>query len=279
MKCTFSLFWTPDLILRHNLKKQRIMDKDLTFLRYADPEDLRILTDYITMNRKGNPRFNERLTTTPEYARYYPDGLNNMVDSIVEEFQYYGGNTVLNFMRGRGAGYREILCDVCHRMRVNFNRKSSVEVIEMNLLHSILIKSLEDMDTESLKELLDSLNIKTTKFDKQAMVAAVQIAIRKGGFAAYKIAVIVANAIARALLGRGLSLAANAALVRWLSVFAGPIGWAITAAWTAFDIAGPAYRVTIPAVIQIAYMRAKRDVKGLLTDDSEKGDNDKTCYE
>ena len=77
------------------------MDKDLTFLRYADPEDLRILTDYITMNRKGNPRFNERLTTTPEYARYYPDGLNNMVDSIVEEFQYYGGNTVLNFMRGR----------------------------------------------------------------------------------------------------------------------------------------------------------------------------------
>lgn len=86
MKCSFSLFWTPDLILRHNLKKQRIMDKDLTFLRYADPEDLRILTDYITMNRKGNPRFNERLTTTPEYARYYPDGLNNMVDSIVEEF-------------------------------------------------------------------------------------------------------------------------------------------------------------------------------------------------
>ena len=177
------------------------MDKDLTFLRYADSEDLRILTDYITMNRKGNPRFNERLTTTPEYARYYPDGLNNMVDSIVEEFQYYGGNTVLNFMRGRGAGYREILCDVCHRMRVNFNRKSSVEVIEMNLLHSILIKSLEDMDTASLKELLDGLNIKTTQFDKQAMVAAVQIAIRKGGFAAYKIAVIVANAIARALLG------------------------------------------------------------------------------
>ena len=169
------------------------MDKDLTFLRYADPEDLRILTDYITMNRKGNPRFNERLTTTPEYARYYPDGLNNMVDSIVEEFQYYGGNTVLNFMRGRGAGYREILCDVCHRMRVNFNRKSSVEVIEMNLLHSILIKSLEDMDTESLKELLDGLNIKTTNFKKEAMVAALQMAIRRGGFASYKIALIVAT--------------------------------------------------------------------------------------
>jgi uncharacterized protein YaaW (UPF0174 family) len=58
-------------------------------------------------------------------------------------------------------------------------------------------------------------------------------------------------------LGRGLSYAANAGLTRWLSIFAGPIGWALTAVWTAIDLAGPAYRVTIPAVIQIAYMRAK----------------------
>ena len=106
---------------------------------------------------------------------------------------------------------------------------------------------------------------------KQAMVAAIQIAIRKGGFASYRIALIVANAIARALLGRGLSLAANAALVRWLSAFAGPIGWAFTIAWTAVDIAGPAYRVTIPAVIQIAYMRTKAGVDmALLGEDSQK---------
>ena len=236
------------------------MDKDLEFLRHADSEDLRILTDYITMNKSGKPRFNEGLTSSSEYARYYPDRLNFMVDSVVNELQYYGGNTMLNVFRGRGASYRQILCDVCRRMKVNFNRKSQVEVIETNLLHSILVRTIEDMDTASLQKLLLELNIKTTNFTKQAMVAAIQIAIRKGGFASYRIALIVANAIARALLGRGLSLAANAALVRWLSAFAGPIGWAFTIAWTAFDIAGPAYRVTIPAVIHIAYMRAKAGV-------------------
>ena len=101
------------------------------------------------------------------------------------------------------------------------------------------------------------MNIPHQGFGKQAMIAAIQIAIKKGGFAAYKLAVIVANAVCRTLLGRSLSFAANATLTRWLSVFAGPIGWAITTIWTAIDIAGPAYRVTIPAVIQIAYMRTK----------------------
>ena len=35
----------------------------------------------------------------------------------------------------------------------------------------------------------------------------------------------------------------------------GPVGWVLTALWTLLDIAGPAYRVTIPAVIQITYIR------------------------
>ena len=40
-------------------------------------------------------------------------------------------------------------------------------------------------------------------------------------------------------------------------VTTGPIGWALTGAWTAFDLAGPAKRVTVPAVIQIAVLRKK----------------------
>lgn len=122
-------------------------------------------------------------------------------------------------------------------------------------------------------------SLASTLVSGYARSAAIQFAIRKGGFAAYKIAVIVANAIARALLGRGLSLAANAALTKWMSIFAGPIGWAVTVLWTVFDIAGPAYRVTIPCVVQIAYMRAKReyaaelaqpqDISELLDENSE----------
>jgi Ubiquinol-cytochrome C chaperone len=45
--------------------------------------------------------------------------------------------------------------------------------------------------------------------------------------------------------------------MRSISAFAGPVGWAVTAIWTAFDLASPAYRVTVPCVVQLAYMRQK----------------------
>ena len=59
----------------------------------------------------------------------------------------------------------------------------------------------------------------------------------------------------RATAHRGLSLAVNAGLTRWLSILAGPIGIAMTALWTTVSIAGPAYRVTMHATIQVAKMR------------------------
>ena len=232
-------------------------DADLSFLSSATNEDLKVLVDYITLGKSGSPRLTETLTGTDEYKRNYPYHLDRMTGSITDELQRFGGNTFANIFRGHGVAYRTILIDVCKKMKVSFNRNSSVEIIENCLLQHILLKTMEEMSDEDMRNLMSELNIKTTGFGKQAMMAAVQSAIRLGGFASYKIAVIVANAVARALLGRGLSFAANAALTRWIGVFAGPIGWAVTIAWTAIDIAGPAYRVTIPSVIQIAYMRVK----------------------
>ena len=237
------------------------MDQNLFFLHNADSSDLRILVDYLTKDKDGDTRWTEELTCTENYKKYYPDQLQLMCEDIAEELQLYGGNTFMNILRwGRGVEYKEILTDVCDKLNVNYNKNSSVEVIEYNLLQKILLDSLEKMSGEQLKTLMDEMNIPNQGFGKQAFIAALQFAIKRGGFSAYKMAVIVANAVSKALLGRGLALASNAALTRYLSIFAGPIGWAVTAIWTAIDIAGPAYRVTIPSVIQIAYMRTKCNI-------------------
>ena len=66
---------------------------------------------------------------------------------------------------------------------------------------------------------------------------------------------IIVNAIAKAILGRGLSLAINSGITKGLSVLVGPIGMILTALWTVYDIAGPAYRVIIPCTILIAAYR------------------------
>lgn len=241
----------------NSLKNNKVMDKDLIFLRNADGSDLKVLVDYLTKTKDGENRFTEELTMTENYKKYYPDQLQLMAEDIAEELQLYGGNTFMNILRGHGVEYRELLIDVCKKMDVNFNSKASVEMIEYNLLQKILLDSLDNMSTEDMKKLLDEMNIPNQGFGKQAFIAALQMAIKRGGFSSYKMAVIVANAVSRALLGRGLTIASNATLTRWLSILSGPIGWTVTAIWTAIDIAGPAYRVTIPAVVQVAYMRIK----------------------
>ncbi|WP_417881345.1 hypothetical protein [Vibrio sp.] len=53
--------------------------------------------------------------------------------------------------------------------------------------------------------------------------------------------------------------ATNTTVVRTASVLAGPVAWAITGVWTAIDLAGPAYSVTIPSVIHIAMLRKGQD--------------------
>ena len=214
------------------------------------------LVTYLTRTKKGKDRFTETLTVEPRYKEFQPDHVKYW-DLIAAELQHFGANTLATLFRGEGVLYRTILVEVCSRLKVNFNKKSPVEVIEMNLLMKILIDSLDKMDSQELEKVVKGLNLKTTNFTKEAVIAALQAAMRMGGFATYKIAAIVANAVAKALLNRGLSVGANAALSRWIGVFVGPIGWVLTGVWTLVDIAGPAFRVTIPAVIQVAYMRVK----------------------
>ncbi len=48
------------------------------------------------------------------------------------------------------------------------------------------------------------------------------------------------------------------AFKKTLGILAGPVGWIITGVWTAIDIAGPAYRVTVPACVLIAALRLKQ---------------------
>ena len=193
------------------------------------------------------------------YKTHYP---NHRIywDLIAAELQLFGGNTVVNMFRGTGVLYKEILINVCGKLKVNFNKDSSTPIIEMHLLNKILTDSVERMNAEQLEEVAKELNLPLShiiNLSKDAVLIALQAAIKSGGFLFYRLAAVVANNMAKFILKRGLSFGANQALTKGLSVFAGPVGWVITGIWTLYDISGAAYRVIIPAVIYVSYMRAK----------------------
>ena len=237
-------------------------DEDLEFLRSMQNTDLDTLVE-ILIGKEGSGNLTEELTSNPLYKKFYPDH-TKYIEEIMGEIQCFGSNTFATMFRGgKGVLYKEILCDVCDKVKVNYNKNSSVERIEGELFAKILEKAIEQMDSKELeqiaKEINKSANISSAMgFGKQAALAAMQGAIKAGGFASYQLALIVANAVAKQVIGRGLTFAANAGLTRALSIFAGPIGWIVTGLWTGVDLAGPAYRITMPAVIEVAYLRLRQ---------------------
>lgn len=224
-------------------------------------EELQPLVDYIqktTTNTFGK--------ATRERAYVHPQ--NRLVDDIVWEIRTFGGNSFVNAVRGDGVPYAEIVRDVSSKMKVKPSPNASLEESELALLLKILDDALKEMSPEQradLEEEFRRAGVRNPSVRAGIPIATMlaQAGIQLTGFLAYRVAVIVANAVARAVLGRGLSFAANAAFTRALGIFAGPVGWAITGIWTAIDLAGPAYRVTIPCVCHVAFLRQKHKLEDL----------------
>lgn len=233
-------------------------DSDLEFLAHMPSEDLNDLVYCLTHDKDGTVRLTEELTSAALYKRHHPDH-HKYWELISAEIQCFGGNTFATMFRGgKGVPYKEVLMDVCDKLKVNYNKESGTETIEQNMLMKILKDSIDKMSPEELKQLADSMGVKTTSgLSKEMLLGSFQTIFRMGGFKSYQLTVIVVNAILKALIGRGLSFAGGAAVTRTMAILTGPVGWVITGVWTAVDIASAAYRVTIPAVIQVAALRQK----------------------
>ena len=179
-------------------------DRDLEFLGHMESEELGDLVYCLTHDRDGSVRFTEELTTNEFYKQHYPDH-KKYWELIAAEIQCFGANTFATMLRGgKGVEYREILMDVCDKMKVNYNKDSSVEKIESNLLMKILTDALEQMSPEELKELAEATGIKNTNgITSETMVGIFQAVFRAGGFKSYQLTLVVVNAVLKTLIDRG----------------------------------------------------------------------------
>lgn len=130
------------------------------------------------------------------------------------------------------------------------------------MLSKLLEDSLENMSGREIKELCDELGMtnidKVIGENKQVLIASILTLFKAGGSHSYALAVSVADAMVKQTLGHGLSsVVGKVALKKTLGILAGPIGWVITGALVSVNLAGPAYRVTVPACVLVATLRKK----------------------
>lgn len=240
-------------------------DSDLVpLIRSAESNELSILVEYIHKD------YNQDLFLVPSFKSQNPRAEENIyegdhkiyADEIAAELQRYGGNTIVNLFRGgKGVYYIEILRDVADHLKLSYSKNDTAQFIEFQIYLKIISDAYTKMSEKERKDFLDELGLSGIGIPSSLPIMAIQTSIKISGFLAYKLSVIVANSVAKFLIGRGLSFTVNTSITKTLGAFAGPIGWAITAIWTVIDLAGPAYRVTIPCVLHVAYMRQKSLIK------------------
>ncbi|MFP3554936.1 DUF3944 domain-containing protein [Paraburkholderia sp. SIMBA_049] len=231
-------------------------DENLAFLPFCTEDELKVLARYLTHDKDGTQRITSELLERDEFKRLkgQPDQYRRSWQLIAGELQHFGGDTIVNLVRSGGVLYQEILTDVCGRMKVKFNKKNSAYDIENALLEKLVADSWEKMGAQQRAALLDSVGL-DEKLSSAAGLVALQALLQTGRFASFQISAIVAGVIADMFAGNSLAVVAGGGLGRVAGFAAGPFGIAISAALMVPAISGVAYRVTVPAVIQVAYMR------------------------
>ena len=202
------------------------------------------------------------LGTTQDELNLQMERSSTLTDAqkIADYLRKMGSNDIASLFRnGEGVMYEEIVCDVGEKLKVKgVSKDKSVGLNEELIIQHLFSDALKKMSDEERSALMRSMNL--SEKDQGAILAgtlmASQVMLNQfGGFAVYRMSVILANILARTLLGNGLNFAANAALVRGVGAFLGPIGWIASGAWLAVEIAGPAFRKTVPAIVHIAMLR------------------------
>lgn len=239
------------------------VDFDLQFLQFCENEDLRILCDILMYDNNGKIRLNESISDSDEYLASYPDNMIGIWKDLASELQKFGGNSIINVLRnGHGPSYEKVVYDVCKRMGVRgINKHDTAEEMEQKLLIYISQKAIGELSEKEIRSIMEEYHVEGYDYTRAGLISAImalQIVNRR-------LFIIVINSVMRLssqiLVGRGVMMVGMGVLSRGIGILCGPLGWALMCGWTAWDIMGPAYRVTIPAVIQVAFMRAKYQAK------------------
>ncbi len=233
-------------------------DPDLIFLKNCEQDDLRTLAEILIYDNSGKRRKSLGLASNKRYRTCYND-YQSVWDVIAGELQQLGGDSMVNLLRlGHGPLYREILLDVVKKMQIDVDTSLPVETIEMSLILKVVEEALENMSGDEKNEVVEEMKLEVEQgTTTSAIIDALRNAIRIGRNQGYQIAQIIANTITRTLLGKEPNVITYAGLARVISMFMGPVGMFSKIILTVPLISGPAYRITIPATIQVAYMRQK----------------------
>ncbi|MDN8601171.1 acidic protein MsyB [Citrobacter enshiensis] len=222
-------------------------DEDLDFLQHCSEEQLANFARLLTHNEKGKARLSGVLSHNELFKAMegHPEQHRRNWKLIAGELQHYGGDSIANKVRGHGKLYRAILLDVSKRLKLKADKEMSTFDIEQQLLENFLRNTWQKMDAGHKQEFLQAVDARVSELEELLPLLMKDSQLAKGvsHLLSSQLSQILRTHAAMNVLGHGL--------LRGVGL-GGPVGAALNGVKA---VSGSAYRVTIPAVLQIACLR------------------------
>jgi uncharacterized protein YaaW (UPF0174 family) len=238
-------------------------DDDLAFLQYCSEDDIRQLADYLMRDKDGEERIASEIASDEGFKQLYgqPDKWRKSWTLVAGELQHFGGDSLVNLFRRQGVLYKEILSDVCDKLNIKYSKKDSAYHTENLLIERLVELSWEKMSIPEREKTLASLNLSSI-LPGSPLLLVIE-AIKAGGLGSFKWSSWLAQSSTfafsnTAIAGAGMGAAAAFIGTRGAAAIGGPLAAIVL---TVPLLSGAAYRITMPCVIQIAYMRRKYEQK------------------
>lgn len=205
----------------------------LELLESADKEDIDVLIRY-------------------NYGEYRDTTIQELIKTILDN----GSHDIGRHLWGQ-AHYLEIVRDVANRFHVKWQEDDSEQILESRLLAEIFQQSWNKMSSKDKAALHEALGQSAADGERlsKALIDGTfyDLLPATGYLVIWNVARLVAAAAAREA---GI-ITLESLMGSFVAELLGPIGVVAGVVILLTSLAGPAYRKTIPTVIQVAYIRQK----------------------
>ena len=237
------------------------MEEILRKCKQADFEYLsKVLDSYLSFT--NDSRRKELLSQNSD-----DEAKSELVTLIDKQIRYYGSSDVAYFKRaiaggsGGGVSASEVIEDVCLKLKIPVKHGGSDEARLERLVNAVVEKELLSKSPEELAMAFAKIgvgnadtNLIMEHLKKSGKAAVLPVLVK---FLGPRVTLGIIETIIVSLIARIIGREAAKQLVRelakrnpWLNAL-GPIMWAVSGSWLAFDLQGPAYRKTVPICLYL----------------------------
>ncbi|MCA8352794.1 hypothetical protein [Burkholderia cepacia] len=196
---------------------------------------------------------------------------------LEKQIRYYGSSDVAYVARqlvGKDPGVtsEELIKDVCEKVKVKIKMGGSIETLLERLVLSTVEKELAAKSPEDLAAYFDKQGL--SEKQKEAILRKIESEGKLAALPALyavlgeKVAMGIIQSIAISVLAAIIGKEAASALVKQLisklpGQALGPVIWAVSAAWVAFDLQSAAFRKTIPICLYLGIVSLRDGVEDI----------------